>query len=617
MNLFVLNVKQLNQKQMYAYDIEVAPNFFCLVAINISSDEGFVFEISKRVDQREELLIFLKDKPILFGYNNHMYDDIVLSAIMQQSLSNRQIYNLSCKLINGEDDIKYALQRKYSMGLKSIDLMRLMFAKKLRVSLKTLMVSQKWQNLQDLPFKPEDNIPTEMMDMVEEYCINDVRFTKHLVSVVSSDLKIRQWVKETYKINTYSNDGVSTGVNILLNMYCDSVGVSVSRIIKNRTQRPNLRLRDCILPSVKFNSSTFNNLLDTMRKKTTLELSENVNYNNKFYTYGIGGLHTVDDSDVLIPDDGYIYIDSDVTSYYPSIITQYNLFPEHLSENFVRVYQHLLDKRLEAKSNGDKITSETLKLAINGTFGNLNNEYSWLYDPKIFYTITLSGQLMLTMLCESLEDNGFKIMSANTDGVTALVQKTRYKEYVAICKDWENQTKMKLEYTLFNKIIRRDVNCYYANKCDKNSVSIGSVKEKGDWDRSNKIGKGFDKPIINIALYNYFINGVDVDQTILNHKDIFDFTMSQKVGKQFIVLFDNTRIQQINRYYVSTSKQAGELFKIDDNGKKISLVANESVMLFNKYRESEDYEIDYGYYIREARKIISMLENKQLSLQLI
>ena len=37
-------------------------------------------------------------------------------------------------------------------------------------------------------------------------------------------------------------------------------------------------------------------------------------------------------------------------------------------------------------------------------------------------------------------------------------------------------------------------------------------------------------------------------------------------------------------------------------------------MIFNKYFESDNYNINYNFYIRECNKILDVIENKQLML---
>lgn len=599
---------------LYVYDVEVAPNFFSAVVIPYKGDESKVFEISERRNDSQEIQQFLDSNPILIGYNNHSYDDPIIVAA-GSGYTNKKIFNLSKKLITMEEGKeKWDLIRKYNLKETSVDLIRMLFSRKLRVSLKSLMVTLKWKKLQDLPFTPEEKIPTTMMDEVINYNFNDVIFTKYLTQHVGDQLNLRVGIEKQYGLNVMSRDGVSTGVSLLLRLYSNKTSKKEREIRQLRTHREGLSLAECIVPSVWFNTKEFNALLEDYKNGTRANISQKVTFNGKVYSYGIGGLHTEDDSSILTPEDDEVFIDSDVTSYYPSLIIQYNLCPQHLGQEFVSLYEDMFQTRLTAKREGNKLVNETYKLALNGTFGNLNNHYSWLYDPKVFFTITISGQLLLSMLCEMLELAGFQVISANTDGVTSRVKKSRYVDYTKVCKEWEHRSKMNLEHTLFNKIIRRDVNCYYNIVCDKQGVSTGEVKEKGAWARETKLGKGFDKPVIQKALYEYFVNDVPVENTIKNHDDIFDFCMSQKVGKQFKVEYKDKPTQRINRYYITTSKQGGSLMKVKENGQRVSLAAGQNIMLFNDYVEMDDYHIDYQYYVRTAKEIIDLVEHQQLAL---
>lgn len=69
-------------------------------------------------------------------------------------------------------------------------------------------------------------------------------------------------------------------------------------------------------------------------------------------------------------------VDSDVRSLYPSIILKNKLFPAHLGEAFLDVYNTIYEQRVSAKAEGRQIENETLKLALNGLTGNLQSIYS-------------------------------------------------------------------------------------------------------------------------------------------------------------------------------------------------------------------------------------------------
>jgi hypothetical protein len=56
------------------------------------------------------------------------------------------------------------------------------------------------------------------------------------------------------------------------------------------------------------------------------------------------------------------------------------LYPEHLGEEFVRVYSDMKNDRTSFKKGTPE--NAMLKLALNGAYGKSLSEYSVLYDPK-------------------------------------------------------------------------------------------------------------------------------------------------------------------------------------------------------------------------------------------
>src|SRR5690606_22672336 len=74
--------------------------------------------------------------------------------------------------------------------------------------------------------------------------------------------------------------------------------------------------------------------------------------NGTVYTMGIGGLHSTESSIAHHTDQNYILIDKDVESFYPRIILNQGMFPEHLGPVFLQVYRTIVDRRLEAKAAG-------------------------------------------------------------------------------------------------------------------------------------------------------------------------------------------------------------------------------------------------------------------------
>ena len=97
-----------------------------------------------------------------------------------------------------------------------------------------------------------------------------------------------------------------------------------------------------------------------------------------------------------------------------SMIIEHEFYPPHLGKEFLEVYTQIKNERIEAKHNGNKIKNETLKLALNGLSGNLQNEHNFCYSPFTVMQIRINGQLLLLMLAEQLIKVGATIKQANT-----------------------------------------------------------------------------------------------------------------------------------------------------------------------------------------------------------
>lgn len=615
----------------WVYDEEVYPNFFCITFRNLKEIEIkriFRFDgTSKDLITLIELREFVKGI-WLIGYNNHGYDDYILNYFLSSNscLTPEQVKDFSNKLIESENPYfnPYFKQYKYSRLYKSIDLMRLLFSKMLRVSLKELEVTMKWRNVQEIPHHHLKILTEEEKLEVLDYNDNDVLATHTLAIKSLDDIKLRHTIKQKFGLECYSKDGVRTGVDLFLRLYCQKTGQEEDEVKHLRSPRSQINLNEIISDRVQFYSPQFQQLLQRLKSTVITEtrgaLDLSVLYGGVLHVFGTGGIHSKDKPDVIIPPSGYRYMDADVASLYPSILIEYGFKPEHLSDEFIDVYKFLKDDRIRAKRAGEKLIADTYKLSLNGTYGNLINEYSWLYDPKAAMGITLNGQLFLSMLSERLTDAGIKVDSLNTDGITALVREDQMHLYWAITKEWQAITKLELEFREYDKVIRQHVNSYYAvYKNDKtiNEGDAGKVKEKGDLLTKVVLGKGFDKPIVKLAVREYFVNGTPIEETIRNHKDIYDFTMFQKVGKQFEVEWYGKKQQHINRYYAS--KKGAYLYKVKGQGEKKSMshmLKGVGVQIFNVYEEKPmaEYNIDYQYYIIEARKLINEIETNQLSI---
>ena len=111
---------------------------------------------------------------------------------------------------------------------------------------------------------------------------------------------------------------------------------------------------------------------------------------------------------------------------------------------------NLLKQELEAlKAERRKylVESDVKKLELNGSYGKFGSKYSFLYSPELLLQTTITGQLSLLMLVETLEDNNLKVVSANTDGIVVYYKRTELDKVHDLLWDWELQTSYQLEQT--------------------------------------------------------------------------------------------------------------------------------------------------------------------------
>lgn len=631
-------------KVVYVYDIEVFQNIFhCSVK---DTEKGIIykFEISERKNQLKELVKFFKqvdsyikwgdfytigleiDSKVIFcGYNNLHYDNPIINYIIEYEdiLLNRNVATICSSLYHmskiitesKEDDIEAWKHWKYQIWFDTFDILTMLYSNKLRVGLKEIQVTMQYPNVQEFVCDWSKPLPLEDFDSMIEYNINDIESTSELLNRCKKDVDLRIAIEDEYGVRVLSKDGVNIGMKILTQKYLEKTGLNWWDIKDLRSPMNVIPLKDVILPFIKYDSPILQKVLEDM--KNQIVSPGRKGYENKFvfnnlrYSVGVGGIHSVNDPEIIIPKDDEMLIDIDVASLYPSMLIEYEFYPKHLGKEFLEVYKQIKDERIEAKHNGDKVKNETLKLALNGLSGNLQNEHNFCYSPFAVMQIRINGQLLLLMLAEKLTQIGCRIVQANTDGLFVLLKKDIYNKLNSICREWEQLTKLTLEEDRFKAMYQYAINDYFAITEDN------KVKEKGMFITTVKLGKGLTPKIIPKAVINFFKDGVSVEDTIKNCTDIKDFLMSEKTGKQWHVEYMNEEQQRTNRFYASTN--GGYLWKWkDNNGVQAyqNMLTASGVTLLNKFDDKpiKERKINYRYYITEAYKIIRDLKPLQLSL---
>ena len=188
----------------------------------------------------------------------------------------------------------------------------------------------------------------------------------------------------------------------------------------------------------------------------------NVLINGFRYDYGVGGIHGATQGTIRSTDSRKIRT-LDVASYYPNMAIANEIYPKHLGKTFCKVYADLYEQR-KATPKGSAANA-ALKLALNGVYGDSNNEFSPLLDPAYTMSITIGGQLSLCMLMEKLIDHcNARIIMCNTDGFEYVIDIDKFEEADKWVKWWEDLTKLQMEGATYSVMHIADVNSYIAIK---------------------------------------------------------------------------------------------------------------------------------------------------------
>ena len=620
---------------IYIYDIECFKNFFCVTFRDYKNKQGQTYIIYHSYQNEKEsnnslnqLYDFLNTnkRKWLVGYNNKSFDNQILNyiyvnynlfSILTTEDITKNIYEFMMSIIN-ENSTEY----KYRLPFQSVDLMRVGNIE--HKSLKLVAVNLNWPLIQDLPVKIDSIITDEQVDLIYYYNVNDIDITEKLYHKLSNDINVRWEVGELYHLDLMSEPDSGMANRILEKMYSEESGIAIKDLREMRTERRIIHYENIVFPSIKFETPILQDFLKEIRSQIWYKnqpfFNKSVIFDGVKYKLGIGGIHSDDKPAIFTKDNNNLIVDCDIASMYPTLIVNNNLFPAHLSKLFLDLYKKIITQRLEAKKLGRETEAYVLKILLNSVFGKTLYEHHWLYDPLVGLRVTVNGQLYMLMLIEWLSMAGIKVLSANTDGIVSLINKDKQEEYETVCKVWEKYTGFTLEFTEYDKYIRRDVNNYIVMK------SNNGTKEKGEFVQYDNLSlrQGIDKPIVSKALYKFFVEDIPIEDTVYNETNIYSFCIAKKTDNKFVnefhTLKDNMHnveeLQKTVRFYVSTN--GGTLYKVDrKDNKYISYCVNRKITILNNNhnnKDIKDYNIDYGYYIKEIKKIIDEIINPQLEL---
>jgi len=639
----------------WVMDYETMANLYVAVFQDYVSNETHIFKIhSSLYNDIKPLIKFLKRNKSLkekhISFNGLSFDSQITEFIMRNS--NRlikmdqadivdEIYATAQETIELSNSGEFSKYPEWKLSIDQIDVFKINHwdNRNKRTSLKWTQFSMDWPNLQDMPIHHTTKVTTiEEIDMITDYCINDVESTKKILHLSKPLINVRRKIKEKYGLECMNFSNTKLGSQLLLGLYCNATEREKREVKDLRTYRNGIPIKDILFDYISFQTAPFQTFLEKLKNKTIYNTKSDFKFKLKFkgydFYYGAGGIHQCIKPDKYLAEGDIIIKDLDVASLYPSIACMNNMSPAHLGDEFFQVYKKdIVDVRLaekqKSKEDRDVAIIEGFKEAANASYGNSNSEYSWLFDPQYTMQTTINGQLLLSMLVEDILINipDSVLLQTNTDGATFQFDKKYIDKYNQICKLWEEKTKLVLEFADYSAMYIWDVNNYIS------VYTNGNTKCKGrfEWEdlqnhKYTHLHKNKSHLVVAKAIYNYFVNGLDPETYVKKHNNIYDFCAGVKIKGNWTfyrsAIEENKHVyeslQKTLRYYVSN--KGSKILKINNSDKReIQVEAGRwQQTIFNNYIEKpfEEYDINYDYYLGNIKKEIEILEPifKQLKL---
>ena len=391
-----------------------------------------------------------------------------------------------------------------------------------------------------VPFDIDRKLTESEIAETVKYCRHDVEQT------------IEVWIRN--KSDFDAQMGLIKMFNLPLK-YISKTKVQLSAIVLGAVKRPHNDEFDISIPDT-LRVEKYSEVVDWYRNPVNMDYSKKleVDVAGVPHLFAWGGLHGAIDKYSGV---GH-YIMMDVASLYPSLMIEYDYQSRNIEDP--NKYREIRDMRIKYKHEKNPLQAP-LKIVLNGTYGAMKDKNNNLYDPRQANNVCVAGQLLLLDLIEHLEAH-CQIIQSNTDGILIKLNSIDDFELIDdIAWEWEQRTRLTLEFDQYHKVYQKDVNNYVLVDYDGKMKSKGKyVKKLSDLD--------YDLPIVNKAMVDFMVDGVVPEQTIGDCEDLKEFQKIVKISSKYWKGLHNGEYlsDKTFRVFASSDPDDGTIFKIKTPG---------------------------------------------------
>lgn len=556
---------------------------------NIVNDPGSLIDFYK--NHKEDIWI---------GFNSRSYDQYILKGIL---------LGLDPKKINDHIIVKHKCGWEYSSLFNKIQLYNYDIMTDKNRGLKQLEAFM-GNDIREttVDFDIDRKLTKKEIEEVLFYCEHDVTQTMYVFMNRKEEFESQMALIKTFKLplKYISKTKAQLSAIILqaerVHKRNDEFNISFISTIKLSKHVDIYNWYKYTRDNLLANTELLDNLYkdDAKKKKWYKSNQLNIDIMGVPHTFAWGGLHGARTNYI----DTGIFVNSDVTSFYPSLMIEYNFLSRNVSEP--EKFKEIYDIRVGLKKEGKKKEQAPYKIVLNGTYGASKDKYNNLYDPLQANNVCINGQLLLLDLIEHVETGlpGAELIQSNTDGVMfKLPNEESLEKYKEITNEWSERTRMGLEHDIIERVVQKDVNNYIIVKKD------GKIKSKGAYVKElNNLDN--DLPIVNKALMEYFIKNVPVEDTINNCNELIQFQMVVKASNKYKCALHGNKVinEKISRVFASRSKLDEGIFKLKLDKEKPEKMAGTPENAFIENGDIKDMRVprrlNKQWYIDVAKKRI-------------
>lgn len=592
--------------RLITYDSEVFKYNWVVVFKDYTTKEYKVFH-----NNAEDLAEFISDECVYVGFNSKFYDKYIIKAICM-GLTPPEIKHLNDYLIAGNPGWEYPYIQDFYFKFNNVDVKDDM---QIGLSLKAIE-GHLGLNIEEtqVDFNIDRQLTIEELELTIKYCKHDVDCTEKILELRKDYLKNKLLL------------GKMAGLSDVKAL--SMTNAKLTSAMLKATKKPHEDEREYVYPDKLKREYIPGEVFEFFDRMKDPELNDKDVFSSKLeitigecpVTIAMGGLHGSIPNYICKEEGGKrerIIRNFDVASYYPNLMINCGYTSRNIPspQNFIDI----VNRRLEAKHNGDKVTANALKLVVNTTYGAMLNNYNDLCDPLMGRSVCITGQLFLLEITQNLYEKikGLRVLQVNTDGVMVEFDEDLYEQVLEIVNEWQERTGFKLEEDKIKAIYQKDVNNYIEIQTN------GEIKEKGSYlvrgiATAGSFNVNNNMTIVATAIKEYLVNNTQVEETINNCTDIFQFQQIAKAGSKYSSAFQiveglEVPIQKVNRVYASYDQRHGTLYKVKAIDGSIAKIAGlpDHCIIDNSNQLTID-DIDKEFYINLTKKRINEFLGKEV-----